>query len=352
MKQWICYIIALLTLWSCSQERDEPKLPAGDKIEFANSLVSKATTTTQTISDMGVFAYYTGDGVQNNWDAKGAATLPNVMDNISVSKQGDNSWRSATPAYWPALATDNTTFFAYSPYGTAQNGLAADANQTGVPKISYTATNPLDCIDLLVATPQKDLNFHSGSVGFSFSHILTQVTFEFKNAYDDTHDHPMKIASLRIEGDLYSTAQVNLETKQITSLQGTTSHYHKEFTTDMEQVFKWGQTTYEAINACQTIVLPHAISATNNIVITIGINMYKLRAGQTSDSTDPFDTKYEKMTSGDTPSYLEVYSIETPDWSSGASVNYQISFNPPNGIYVSSYIKSNGWIVVENPNEI
>ena len=41
-----------------------------------------------TIPNMGVFAYYTGNGTANNWGAKGTTATPNFMDNIEITNTG------------------------------------------------------------------------------------------------------------------------------------------------------------------------------------------------------------------------------------------------------------------------
>lgn len=50
------------------------------------------------IPDMGVFAYYTGNGTFNNWAANGATATPDFMNNVKVS-HNSGSWTYDNPAY-------------------------------------------------------------------------------------------------------------------------------------------------------------------------------------------------------------------------------------------------------------
>lgn len=49
--------------------------------------------------NMGVFAYYTGNGNTNNWGAKGATATPNFMNNIQITSTG-GVWSYDNPVYW------------------------------------------------------------------------------------------------------------------------------------------------------------------------------------------------------------------------------------------------------------
>lgn len=107
------------------------------------------------IPDMGVFAYYTGDGSANNWAAKGATAAPDYMDNIQITNS-NGVWTYDTPVYWPHAADANVSFFAYSPYATSANGITMNVS-TGIPTITYTVpTNCSDQPDLMASALLND----------------------------------------------------------------------------------------------------------------------------------------------------------------------------------------------------
>ncbi|WP_298648807.1 fimbrillin family protein [uncultured Proteiniphilum sp.] len=132
------------------------------------------------IPGMGVFAYYTGDGVANNWGAQGATATPNYMNNIQITNSG-GVWSYDDPVYWPQAADANVSFFAYSPHATAANGITMNVT-TGIPSITYTVPkNCSDQPDLMVSALLQDRNkTNNGSspVNFQMRHALTCIGFK------------------------------------------------------------------------------------------------------------------------------------------------------------------------------
>lgn len=132
------------------------------------------------IPDMGVFAYYTGDGAANNWGAQGATATPNYMNNIQITNSG-GVWSYDDPVYWPQAADANVSFFAYSPHATAANGITMNV-ATGIPSITYTVpTNCSDQPDLMVSALLQDRNKTNNSsspVNFQMRHALTCIGFK------------------------------------------------------------------------------------------------------------------------------------------------------------------------------
>lgn len=132
------------------------------------------------ILDMGVFAYYTGDGTANNWGSQGATAYPDFMNNIQITNSG-GVWSYDTPVYWPQAADANVSFFAYSPYVIATNGITLNVS-TGIPSIDYTVpTNCSDQPDLMVSALLQDRNrTNNGSspVNFQMRHVLTCIGFK------------------------------------------------------------------------------------------------------------------------------------------------------------------------------
>lgn len=132
------------------------------------------------IPDMGVFGYYTGNGVVNNWAAKGATAAPNFMNNVQVTNSA-GTWSYANTVYWPTAADANVTFFAYSPYASVTNGISVSA-ATGIPSISYTVpTNCSDQPDLMVSALVQDRNQSNNGtapVTFQMKHALACIGFK------------------------------------------------------------------------------------------------------------------------------------------------------------------------------
>lgn len=130
--------------------------------------------------NMGVFAYYTGNGNTNNWGAKGATATPNFMNNIQITSTG-GVWSYDNPVYWPQAIDANVSFFAYSPHATATNGITMNVT-IGIPSIDYTV--PINCSDqpdLMVSALLQDrnkTNNGSSSVNFQMRHALTCIGFK------------------------------------------------------------------------------------------------------------------------------------------------------------------------------
>lgn len=132
------------------------------------------------IPDMGVFAYYTGNGIANNWTVLGASATPNFMNNVQITNNG-SGWSYDIPAYWPQAADANVSFFAYSPYASAANGIVLNVS-IGIPTITYTVPeNCSDQPDLMVSALLQDRNkTNNGSspVNFQQRHALTCIGFK------------------------------------------------------------------------------------------------------------------------------------------------------------------------------
>lgn len=154
------------------------------------------------IPDMGVFAYYTGNGTANNWAAKGATATPNFMDNVRVTNSA-GTWSYANPVYWPAAADANVTFFAYAPYAGTANGITVNAG-AGIPSISYTV--PTDCSDqpdLMVSAVAADRNQgNNGTAPVSFQMRHTLACIGFKASGNGEQITLIKVTGIKTSGTL------------------------------------------------------------------------------------------------------------------------------------------------------
>lgn len=159
-------------------------------------------STSSEMVDMGVFAYYTGDGIENTWSNVGSSSFPNFMNNDKlVNSLG--SWNSQKNVSWPSSEEANVTFFSYSPYASEANGLSIIVNN-GFPKIHYEV--PQICEnqpDLLVSVPVLDKNILSNGsvpVPFSMNHALSCIGFKIKGNGEKIDK--IAIKGISISGDL------------------------------------------------------------------------------------------------------------------------------------------------------
>lgn len=180
---FVCLAASILAV-SCTKT-EEPTGGGNNEIRFATADENIWTrgmpvTSNADIPDMGVFGYYTGNGTTNNWAAHGATAQPGFMNNVQINHTG-GIWSYNDPVNWPQAADANVSFFAYSPYATAANGITMNAS-TGIPSITYTVpTNCSDQPDLMVSALLKDrnrINNGSSPVNFEMRHALTCIGFK------------------------------------------------------------------------------------------------------------------------------------------------------------------------------
>lgn len=180
---FVCLAASILAV-SCTKT-EEPTGGGNNEIRFATADENIWTrgmpvTSNADIPDMGVFGYYTGNGTTNNWAAHGATAQPGFMNNVQINHTG-GIWSYNDPVNWPQAADANVSFFAYSPYATAANGITMNAS-TGIPSITYTVpTNCSDQPDLMVSALLKDrnrINNGSSPVNFQLGHALTCIGFK------------------------------------------------------------------------------------------------------------------------------------------------------------------------------
>ena len=182
---FVCLVASFLTV-SCTDTTDlnnNDYETNGIRFTMASDIVQSRglpVLSSNDIPDMGVFAYYTGDGAANNWAAQGASATPGYMNNIQITNNG-GVWSYDDPVYWPHAADANVSFFAYSPYTTAANGIVMNIS-TDIPSITYTVpTNCSDQPDLMVSSLLQDrnkANNGSSSVNFQMKHALTCIGFK------------------------------------------------------------------------------------------------------------------------------------------------------------------------------
>ena len=193
MKGAYILIPLLCTLCAGCDSKDE-SLMSTREIGFSTTVASseaepgtRAEATTDNLTEMGVFAYFTGTGNFSN-----GSSTPNHLYNQSVKKTG-GVWTYSPVRYWPANANEKVSFFAYAPHTAAVSGNANDKiritkptafNAPGRPVISYSA--PKGELDLLLSTGVTDCTNTHGPVQFTMKHAMTKVVFKVKTGGSDS----------------------------------------------------------------------------------------------------------------------------------------------------------------------
>lgn len=163
-------------------------------IGFSNSVApaTRATDlTTDNLTDMGVFAYFTHD------DFNETTSTPNFMHNQLVEKK-NGSWQYSPVKYWPNNDTDKISFFAYAPCNAtdAKGVTLGSTTDKGYPVLTYTVPQAeADQVDLLAAAPI--MNQNKGNVDFKMQHALTKVVFYVKSNDETTGK---KVTTFSIKG--------------------------------------------------------------------------------------------------------------------------------------------------------
>lgn len=135
--------------------------------------------TTDNLTSMGVFAYYTG---QNDWIT---THKPDFMYNQRMSRANSSSpWTYAPMKYWPNTPGDKVSFFAYAPHSTdfpSTLEISKSNADSGYPKLYFELPTAEDeLVDLLYSPPV--LNLQKGSVvSFPMKHALTRVEFRIRS---------------------------------------------------------------------------------------------------------------------------------------------------------------------------
>ena len=296
---FLCILTSLL-LYSCTKETGvDMESPADIKPigftadPFGQSGFTRGTPigTATGIPNMGVYAYYTGNGAANNWTAQGATATPNFLDGITVSQSG-GTWSYINPVYWPYAKDANVTFFAYSPVTTTNNGIVIK-NTTGVPTLTYTV--PTDCSnqpDLLVAQPKPDLNKNntgSSPVKFSFHHALTCISFKLAGG-------GKKVTSIKVKG---------VQTSGTLSMDGTVINW-----TDLSET--------PATAFAAGLSTPGGVTLTEELKDVLSPDGYLLMIPHTLGSQAVIVVSVEGKKD------IE-FSLANTKWESGKRVNYSIT---------------------------
>jgi uncharacterized protein (TIGR02145 family) len=274
MKEFlrILFLCAVTLLGACTRdlpgidEEYNPAAPVGF-VTTASGAFTRCTpiTSESQMTDMGVFAAYTGTSDWSN-----TATLGKMFNQKLNYSSGSDTWSYPTgeEVYWGATTmVDRYSFFAYAPFASTSNGIVINSSvTTGVPKLTYTVpTDVTKQPDLMVAT-KKNMRPTGAKVALDMKHALTSVAFQIKGNGE-------KVKAISIQGVRMSgTLAVDSETIAWSSLGAPT-------TTDFSASLNYdaGKTYYTTTSTMSTnliagdgylMMIPQTLTAAAKVIVT------------------------------------------------------------------------------------
>jgi hypothetical protein len=276
-------------------------------------------STTEALTDFGVFASYTGSA---DWNS--TTDTPNFMYNQLVSRADQSaSWTYTPIKYWPNTPGEKLSFFAYAPHsGNTASCISLSGNtQAGYPSITYavpTAENSQ--IDLLAAAPQMNKKKADGQkITFSMYHALTKVTIKAKNGESHT-------------------------TKTITSLTisapaGGTLTFHVP--TSGEKPFTWSNISANTSTFTAAVTTSNPISIENSSKDLC--TFYLLPIGKPASVSLTLGYTFSRPNSSDTDTTTATVTLtDAPEWTPGTSLTYTLSVSGKE-LTIESTDKSISW---------
>lgn len=178
MKKILFAAVAAMAITGCSQNEEIEKAAQPVEIGF-NTAVSKTTRATTLVNaDFTKFTAY----AYSTTGAFADATTVNALIPGTDFELKESTWSSGGSVfYWPA--TDQVSFFAFSPNTTEQLSWGAAVAKTA-PTLTYTVKDAVkDQEDLVVAeamNKQKAISGTTEAVALNFKHALTKIGFKIK----------------------------------------------------------------------------------------------------------------------------------------------------------------------------
>ncbi len=281
-----------------------------DGINLGNSkeaVTRSSLTTTDNISDFGVFASLRPDGSSASSDSYS----PDYMYNVDVTKA--NSWAPEDEYLWPGKATLHIN--AYSPYCEADE--IGDEGITSIPAsddkgdLSISWVTPSDVanqIDLMWATP---VDASSSPCDLTFNHALTAIKF-----VTGAEMAPCTIKEIGIT-DVVSSGSLNLETGAWT-LGDTTADYLLS-----------PQTVLSAEQGSQYVASGTAITADEQTLLLLPQTLQSSSAISLTITVDGTDYSFTSSLSGQ-------------EWTAGKTIIYRLSANPVTDSLILDIVDADG----------
>ena len=216
----IIVFIAAFMLSACYNEDDERAVePIQRAVYFHSTMGHEAfsrgtpATSVNGLQNLAIYAYYTGNGSDNDWSNKYATAVPNFFNGQELTNTGYNtgttSWSYSPTMYWPADTTSNVTFFAYGPI-VDNNGLSVESTTGGL-TIKYET--PYDCIsqpDFVMCKPAIDQDgINNSAVPLNMQHMLCCVSFAAIGTFNTIRS--ISLSNISVAGTVsYSLAEDSL----------------------------------------------------------------------------------------------------------------------------------------------
>lgn len=192
MKKQVLMMAALaLALGGCSKT-ETTDVAQGRAIGF-DTFVGKSTKAVTEVDNNSLTKFY----VFGSYGSTGSWTP--VFTNVGVSGgtvgTGGTEWTPEQTAYWQPSTTYH--FGAYSNGNNSLDGASFNAESQTLTFTDYAVGDN----DLIAAIPEDKTTdatvTDEGAVELTFSHLLSQVKFTFKN--EDSYDYTMEISNIKIE---------------------------------------------------------------------------------------------------------------------------------------------------------
>ncbi len=177
MKKILFAAVAAMAITGCSQNEEIEKAVQPVEISF-NTAVSKTTRATTLVNS--AFTKFTAYAYSTTGAFADATKVNALISGAEFTKGENSAWGSGNSVfYWPA--TDQVSFFAFSPNTKEQLSWGAAVAETA-PTLTYTVKDAVkDQEDLVVAevmNKQKATSGSTGAVALNFKHALTKVGFK------------------------------------------------------------------------------------------------------------------------------------------------------------------------------
>lgn len=279
-KIFVCAIAAITVMASCSKNEIEEN-GSQREIKFI-SVIGNNTRSTTGVIDLGALKA-SPDGFSVCTSGLGTG---NEMNNVAVT-YGGSAWNYTGDYFWPINSSQNISFTAYAPAGTANVTLSS----TGLTATNFIASATVGGqTDLIYAAPSNFNRLGSSSgVALTFNHILTQVVFSVTTDIPAT-DLP-KITSIVL------TVPQNKGNYNGTSW--TTSANSQGYT-----LFNNTALGSTAVTSTPLLLIPQASLAGTTALVTFSVN------GASSSQTADLSTL-----------------TTVTSWQQGSKVTYNIVFN-------------------------
>lgn len=245
MKKQVLMMAALaLALGGCSKT-ETTDVAQGRAIGF-DTFVGKSTKAVTEVDNNSLTKFY----VFGSYGSTGSWTP--VFTNVGVTGgtvgSDGSEWTPEQTAYWQPSTTYH--FGAYSDGNNSFTGADFEEDTQTLTFTDYAVgTN-----DLIAAIPEAKKTdatvTDEGAVELTFSHLLSQVKFTFKN--EDSHDYIMEISNIKIENAV-KTATGTLVKGQIASWNGTA-----DGTYDFETLSDIAQAEGEGTHSTDLLVIPQS----------------------------------------------------------------------------------------------